>query len=278
MVAKTLKMDTNYDTLEVEQNKHFWALVLGGSSGLGLATALKLAKHGYHILIVHRDRRSDMEEIDLAFHEIRKQGVQLKTFNRDALNSDTRIALIKELSDVLSDGKKIKVVVHSIAKGSLKPMYSANTPTLSAMDISLTFEAMALSLYEWTKALHDQKFFASDTRIMAYTSEGNTRVLPHYGAVSVAKVALEALVRNMALEFAPLGIKANCIQAGVTKTKSFEMIPNSEEIEAHALSRNPNGRLTTPEDVANASYLLTREEAKWITGTVLKVDGGESLQ
>ena len=136
---------------------------------------------------------------------------------------------------------------------------------------------MALSLYEWTKAVIANSLFASDSRIIAFTSEGNTRALPNYAAVSVAKVALEALARNMALEFAAIGIRVNCIQAGVTITKSFEMIPNSEHIEANALQRNPNNRLTTPEDVANAAYLLTREESNWITGTVLKVDGGESL-
>ena len=80
------------------------------------------------------------------------------------------------------------------------------------------------------------------------------------------------------MEFAPLGIKANCIQAGATETAAFKMIPGNEKLKASALRRNPNGRLTTPEDVANAVYLLTTDEAKWITGTTIKVDGGESLQ
>jgi len=255
-----------------------WALILGGSSGLGLATAKKLSEHGYHIFIVHRDRRSDIEKIESDFEDIRKQDVQLKTFNMDALNAEKRTKLLDEISSILSDGAKIDVLVHSIAKGSLKPMQANANQGLTSVDIQLTFEAMALSLYDWTKALLSKNLFALDSRIIAFTSEGNTRALPHYGAVSVAKVALEALVRNMAVEFASLGIKANCIQAGITKTKSFEMIPGSEVIEANALLRNPNGRLTTPEDVANVVYLLTRKEAKWITGTVIKVDGGESLR
>ena len=74
-----------------------------------------------------------------------------------------------------------------------------------------------------------------------------------------------------------MGIKANCIQAGVTETKSLRMIPGYQKIIENAMQRNPNNRLTTPEDVANAVYLLTTDEAKWITGTVIKVDGGESL-
>lgn len=264
--------------MEIEDNSTYWALILGGSSGLGLATAKKLAKHGYNLIIVHRDRRTDMQEIEMNFNEMRAKGIRLKTYNVDALNKEKRGAVLNELSDTLSEGNHLKVLVHSIAKGSLKPMYATEGDRLSATDIQITFEAMALSLYEWTKAVLEKELFANDSRIIAFTSEGNTRALPNYGAVSVAKVALEALVRNMALEFAPIGIRANCIQAGVTKTKSFEMIPNAKDIEDNARLRNPNDRLTTPEDVANAAYLLTRAEAKWITGTVLKVDGGESLR
>jgi enoyl-[acyl-carrier protein] reductase I len=254
-----------------------WALILGGSSGLGLATAKKLAQHGYHILIVHRDRRSDMDEIQSSFDEIGALGNQLMTLNVDALNPDKRPEIISDFSKRLPSGHKIKVLVHSIAKGTLKPMVSDNGSTLTDTDFKITFDAMALSLYDWTKALVAAKLFATDTRIISFTSEGNTRALPNYAAVSVAKVALEALTRSIALEFAPLGIKANCIQAGVTLTKSLAMIPGFERIKEHALKRNPNNRLTTPEDIANAVYLLTTDEAKWITGTVIKVDGGESL-
>lgn len=255
-----------------------WALILGGSNGLGLATAKKLGQHGYHILIVHRDRRSETEAIELEFEEIRTSGVQVRTFNADALNPDKQKDLIQEMAQVLPENNKIAVMVHSIAKGSLKPMYSETESILSAQDFKITFDAMALSLYDWTIALVEAQLFAKDTRIISFTSEGNIKAMPNYGAVSVAKVALEALTRNIALEFAPIGIKANCIQAGITLTKSFRMIPGQEKIMEHALSRNPNNRLTTPEDVANAVYLLTLDEAKWITGTVIKVDGGESLR
>lgn len=254
-----------------------WALILGGSSGLGLATAKKLASQGYHIIIVHRDRRSNMDEIETSFNEIRAFGNQFRSLNADALNAEKRSVIISDIEHQLPEGHKIKILVHSVAKGTLKPMYSENKPTLTDTDFRITFDAMALSLYDWTKALVESGLFASDTRIISFTSEGNTKALPNYSAVSVAKVALEALTRSIALEFAPIGIKANCIQAGITMTKSLSMIPGYEQIKENALKRNPNNRLTTPEDVANAVYLLTTEEAKWITGTVIKVDGGESL-
>jgi len=259
-------------------NSEDWALILGGSSGLGLATAKKLASNGFHILIIHRDRRTDLEEITSHFQEITSIGVQLKSFNVDATNSAKRDELVREISSFLGGSRKIKVLVHSIAKGSLKPMQSDSETELNHQDFQITVDAMALSLYDWTKELVKSNLFAADSRIISFTSEGNTRAWNNYGAVSVAKVALESLTRNIALEFAPMGIKANCIQAGVTETKSFKMIPGNEVLKENALKRNPNKRLTTPEDVANVAYLLTTEEAKWITGTVIKVDGGESLQ
>ena len=258
--------------------KKDWVLILGGSSGLGLATAKKMAMHGYHIIIIHRDRRADMTEIQKELDKISNHGIQCNAFNADALDSEKRSGLINEIEALLPEKHKIKVLVHSIAKGSLKPMRAEESSSLTHQDLKITIDAMALSLYDWTKALVNAKLFAEDSRIISFTSEGNIRAIPNYGAVSVAKVALEALTRNIALEFAPLGIKANCIQAGVTETRSFRMIPGHRRIKTNAMERNPNKRLTTPEDVANVTYLLTTDEAKWITGTIIKVDGGESLR
>ena len=89
---------------------------------------------------------------------------------------------------------------------------------------------------------------------------------------------MEAITRNLALEFAPHGIRANCIQAGTTDTASFRMIPDSETLKAHSLLRNPSNRLTTPEDVANVVGLLCQKAAFWINGAVIPVDGGEHIR
>ena len=255
-----------------------WALILGGSKGLGLATAIKLGSNGYNILVVHRDRNLDMPGIKSTFKEISSAGVLFKNFNKDAIQLASRDELISEIQHFLPKGHKIKVLVHSIAKGNLKPMYSSNEQELSNQDFQITINAMAISLYDWAQALIIAGLFAEDSRIIAFTSEGSSKAIYNYGAVGAAKAALEAISRNMALEFAALGIKTNCIQAGVTNTESLRRIPGSENLLEQAKLRNPNARLTTPEDVADVAYLLCTEEAKWINGTVIKVDGGESLR
>lgn len=259
------------------QDKNYWALILGGSSGLGLATAKKLANHGMNICIVHRNSRMQEDEIQTEFETIKNEGVQFKAFNTDAFKAEKCDAVIKGLKSEFGSDSKIRTLVHSVAKGNLKPMISDEKPILKHDDFALTINAMGISLYDWTKAIFEAKLFAQDSRIISFTSEGNSKAWQNYAAVSAAKVTLEAITRNIALEFAPFGIKANCIQAGVTDTSSLRMIPGSEKIINYSLIRNPNNRLTLPEDVANAVYLLTKDEASWITGTIIPVDGGEHL-
>jgi enoyl-[acyl-carrier protein] reductase I len=259
------------------QNKNYWALILGGSSGLGLATAKKLAKHGMNICVVHRNSRTQTYEIEKGFDVIRNKNIEFVSYNFDALNTAKREEFILEIKKKLGTKGTIKTLVHSIAKVNLKPMFSIENQVLKNDDFQITINAMAISLYDWFQAIFDEKLFADDARVISFTSEGNSKPWKNYAAVSAAKVTLEAISRNIALEFAPFGIRANCIQAGVTNTASLNMIPNSDTIKKHTLKRNPFGKLTTPEDVANVVYLLSKDESSWINGTILKVDGGESL-
>ncbi len=98
-----------------------WAVVLGGSSGFGLATAETLAQHGVNVCVVHRDRRGAMSRIEPAFERIRQTGVSLLTFNRDALDATVRGQILTELAaELAKTGGKVSVLLHSIAFGNLK--------------------------------------------------------------------------------------------------------------------------------------------------------------
>ncbi len=256
--------------------KNQWALILGGSSGLGLATAKKLAQHGMNICIIHRDSKSKLKEIESHFNQIKAKNVTFLSYNQDALKKEKQQEIIENLKKVLGDDGSIKVLVHSIAKGNLKPMLSEGS-TLQNDDFLGSINAMGISLFTWTSAIFKAELFNADARVLSFTSEGNQKAWHSYGAVSAAKAALEAITRNIALEFAPYGIKANCIQAGVTDTASLRLIPGSDQIKKHTKIRNPFKRLTTPQDVANVAYLLCKDEAKWINGSILPVDGGEHI-
>lgn len=257
-------------------SKEYWALILGGSSGLGLASAYKLAAHGMHICIVHRNAGVEMEGVNAAFEALRATGVQVMTFNINAAQAERRTLVLQELQKKMGQQGRIRCLLHSVAKGTLKAM--TDEPALEADDLMITFDHMAVSLYDWARALREQGLFAADARVLSFTSEGSHRAWKHYAAVSAAKAALEAISRSIALEFAPYGIRSNCIQAGVTDTRSLRMIPGHEALLAHSVARSPFGRLTTAEDVANMVYLLCKDEAAWVNGAVIPVDGGAHIQ
>ncbi|GAB3254912.1 SDR family oxidoreductase [Larkinella harenae] len=260
------------------QDKNYWALILGGSRGLGLATARKLAQHGMNLCIVHRTRKTDLPDVEQAFVHIQREGVQLQHYNVDVTNAEKRALVIHALQETVKPSGKIRAVIHSVAKGNLKPL-GIHPPThLKHDDFQLTIDAMAISLYDWVQELLAGSLFAPDARVISFTSEGSTRAWQSYAAVSAAKAALEAISRSMALEFAPFGIRSNCLMAGVTDTASMRAIPGAEKLVAHSLQRNPFARLTTPADIANVVYLLCKDEAAWINGAVIPVNGGEHLQ
>jgi len=259
--------------------KSEWAIILGASSGLGLATAKKLAQHGLNLCLCYRARKLDLEHIEAAFTELEQQHkIQLLSFNMDITRPEKRVEIIEEIKAKFQKQDHIKTLVHSIAKGNLKPMISDDQSTLQNDDFHLTIESMGISLYDWTKSLFDNQLFAHDARVLSFTSEGNTKVWENYAAVSAAKVVLESITRSIALEFAPYGIKANCIQAGVTDTAALRMIPRSDQLINESIQRNPYHRLTKPEDVANVVYLLVKPESSWINGTTIPVNGGEHLR
>lgn len=256
------------------QNK--WAIVLGGSSGLGLATVQKLALEGMNVIVVHRDRKTDLEKTEPVFTSLKKSGVKLISYNENALDNETRKNLINRIKEEIGN-EKIFCLVHSIAKGNLKKLYSPGNAVLDKADLDITIHAMATSWWEWTKELIDADLWSSNARNIAFTSEGNQKYIPGYAAVSAAKASLEILNKYMAVELIPIGIRTNVIQSGVVETPSLQMIPDADRIIELTKKRNPNKRLTTPSDIANVVYLLCKEEAGWINGSVIKADGGESL-
>jgi enoyl-[acyl-carrier protein] reductase III len=113
--------------------------------------------------------------------------------------------------------------------------------------------------------------------VFALTSSGSLVAFPSYGAVSAAKAALEAHVRQLAVELAPRQITVNAIMAGLCRTPALQKIPGAERLAEAAAARNPSGRLTEPEDVARCLVALASPGTAWLTGNVLRVDGGETI-
>ncbi len=109
---------------------------------------------------------------------------------------------------------------------------------------------------------------------LACRASGASRAIPHYAFIGASKAALESVARSLAQELGPRGIRVNTVSAGVVDTDALKYFPNREQLLAEYARRTPAGPTLTPEDVANAVYLLCLPEAAMITGHTLVVDGG----
>lgn len=255
-------------------SKQPWALVLGASSGFGEATAIELARAGMNIFGVHLDRRETLPHAEDVQRRIRELGREAVFFNGNAADEVRRKDAIDAMRARLAEGAgTVRVLLHSLAFGALKPL--AGEGAVTKKQLELTADVMGHSLVMWVQDLLAAGLMEQGARIFGMTSGGGQKAIPLYGPVGAAKAVLEAHIRQLALELAPLGITANAIQAGVTETPALRAIPGHERLVEIARARNPHGRLTRPEDVASAIGLLAQEGAYWITGNTIRVDGGE---
>jgi enoyl-[acyl-carrier protein] reductase III len=249
----------------------WWAIILGGSSGFGLAAVEKLSRHGMNVAVLYRETSAAEKVVKEKFAEIAAaNGVSIDAHNVNALDPDSRESFIRQFAAGPGRRKNVRLLLHSIARGNLKPLLPAPNDAeqafLSVEDIRFTSYAMSTSLLDWARSLFREELFHADARIVGLTSEGAHKYWDGYAAVSIAKAALE---------LGKFGLKTNLIQAGITNTPSLQRIPSSQQLLELTPARNPLGRMTRVEDIANAIFLLCLDEAAWINGSVIHVDGGE---
>ena len=263
-----------------------WALILGASSGFGEATSLALAAAGYDICGVHLDRRAGLNHVEEIRRKIAAHGRQAIFFNGNAADDEHRASVVRQLGEAFAGSRAhskspyIRVMLHSLAFGTLKPFLALDpNDAINRRNMEMTLDVMANSLVYWAQDVWRAGMFGEGSKIYAMTSEGSTRVIASYGAVSAAKSALESHCRQLAMEFARIGsgVTVNAIRAGVTLTPALMQIPERETLMAQARERNPMGRMTTVQDVAQAIVTLSESGTHWMTGNVLGIDGGELI-
>ena len=261
--------------------KDRWALILGASSGFGGAAARQLAKAGMNIFGVHLDRRATMDMVEQIKSDIEAEGRQAFFVNINAADDELRKKALDDFVAHVGEEEaqgSIKVLMHSLAFGTLKPYIDEEgRPELTRKNLEMTLDVMAHSLVYWAQDVVSYRLMTEGGSVYAMTSSGGTRVIPTYGAVSAAKAALESHIRQLAFELGRFGIRANCIRAGVTDTPALRKIPGNDQLLDMARSKNPTGRLTTPEDVAGIITALAGDGGAFVSGNVIGCDGGEDI-
>ena len=251
-----------------------WVLILGASTGHGGATAISLAEKGYGIIGFHFDRGEAKKEAERTISKVSElNDGKCHYWNTNAASEDTMEKYIPQIKEI-TGGEPLKLLLHSIAFGTTTNFFGDKPVTQRQMD--MTIHVMGNSLLYWTQNLLAKKLLGNGSRILGLTSEGNYLAMEGYGPVSVAKVAMEAIIRQIGWELGELGITANAIQAGITPTRALTKITDRWETWVeNTKKRNPMRRTTTPQDVANTIKLLLEREADFINCSIIYCDGGE---
>ena len=240
------------------------ALVTGAARGIGRAVARKLAAAGADVVVNYYNSADEAEAL---CGEIRAQG-------RRALAVQASVGVpdsVDELFEALQrEFDRLDIVVSNAASGVLKPTLEMG---LKHFRWCMETNALAIDLLAQRAA----PMMRDGGRIIALSSLGAQRAMPNYGFIGASKAALEALVRALAQELGPRGIRVNTVSAGVVDTDALAHFPNREEVLANYAARTPAGPTLTPEDVAAAVYLLCLPEANMINGHTLVVDGGFAI-
>jgi enoyl-[acyl-carrier protein] reductase III len=233
--------------------------VTGGSRGIGKAIALRFAREGASRVAIGFFR-SDAAAEETA-GELKELGAE-PVLVRGNVAGDRVAREVAELGP-------LDVLVHNAATGIIRPALETEDKHWD-----WTHSANARALLSLVRAAAPA--MQPGSSVVALSSLGASRVLDNYALVGTSKAALEALVRYLAVELGPRGIRVNAVSGGVVETGALEHFPNREEM-LEIGARNPAGRIVTPEDVAGAVCFLCGPDAEMIRGQVLVVDGGFSL-
>lgn len=235
-------------------------LVTGGSRGIGKAIALRLARDGATRVAIGYFRSDAAAE---------QTATELEQLGAEPVLIRGNVASERVAEQVAGLGR-IDVLVHNAATGVIRPALETDDKHWD-----WTMSANARALLSLTRAA--APWMPEGASIVGISSLGATRVLDNYTLVGTSKAALEALVRYLAVELGPRGIRVNAVSAGVVHTEALDHFPNREEMLALGAD-NAAGRLVTPEDVAGVVAFLCSPEAEMIRGQTIVIDGGWSLR
>ncbi|MGH8800865.1 MAG: enoyl-[acyl-carrier-protein] reductase FabL, partial [Casimicrobiaceae bacterium] len=232
------------------------ALVTGGARGIGRAIARKLAGAGADIAVNYYNSHDEAEALCA---ELRAQGRRAIAVQGSVGIPDS----VDEMFETLrTQFDRLDIVISNAASGVLKPVMDMG---LKHWRWCVETNALAVNLL----AQRAVPMMTNGGRIIAISSLGAQRAMPGYGFIGASKAALEALVRALAQELGPRGIRVNTVSAGVVDTDALAYFPNREELLENFARRSPAGPVLTPDDVAGAVYLLCLPEAAMINGHTL---------
>jgi enoyl-[acyl-carrier protein] reductase III len=240
------------------------ALITGGTRGIGRAIALRLSEAGYSKIIVNYAQ--DDEAASTTKDQVERIGAECFPI-RANLAFPTGIDELFEQAGRICP--RIDAFVHCAALGAFKPLSEVKP---NQWDLSMAVNARA-----FLQCVQKCLTFMGKGAVVAISSLGGRMTIPDYGAIGPSKAAMEAIVRQLAMELGPQGIRINAVAGGFIETDSMKKNPGYQSTKTAVAAHTPQGRIGEPDDIADVVVFLLSPESRWIQGQVIVADGGFSL-
>jgi len=246
------------------KSKNLVALVTGGSRGIGRAIAERLAATCAETVIVNYLQND--AEAEKTSKLIAAQNARCVLAKANLLYPEEIDKLFEQIKASVDH---LDAFVHGAALGTFKPLLTIKP---NQWDLTMNINARAFLL-----CVQKVAPLMPAGKIVALSSLGSQRVVPNYGAMGPTKSALEAMIKYLAVELAPVGIQVNGVSGGFIQTDSITKFPEAEKFIEEVRRRTPAQRLGAPDDIAGVVMFLLSPAASWIYGQTIVADGGLSL-
>jgi 7-alpha-hydroxysteroid dehydrogenase len=256
-------------------NKGKTLVITGATRGIGRATAEKFAQNGVNVAFTYNSNKEVAEEFAKELEE--KYGVKAKAYKLDILDTDQFKPLFQEID---KDFDRVDFFVsnamiygRSVVGGYGK--FMKLRPKKGLLNIYVaTVGAFVAGSQEAAKRMKE----VGGGSIVTLSSTGNRIYIENYAGHGTNKAAVEAMMRYAAVELGEWNIRVNAVSGGPIETDALKAFTNYDEVKAETIKRSALNRMGTPEDIAGAVYFLCTDDAGWITGHTLVVDGGTTFR
>jgi len=239
------------------------AIVTGGASGLGFATAKKLVENDIKTIIIGRNENNLAKTSSLLGDLCR-----YKVFDLQNLK-----AIPQLVTGIIDEFGQIDILVNNAGINQKK-----NFTEVSDEEFEQVIQTNLTSVFVLSREVVKGMLKNKSGVIINISSMAAQYGIPYVIAYTAAKTGIEGMTKAMAVELSPEGIRVNCVAPGFIATNmSAKALDDDPQRKQKVLSRTPMGKLGLPEDVAEAIYYLASDAAKYVTGVVLPVDGGNSI-
>ena len=250
-------------------------VITGATKGIGKATAEKFAQNGVNVAFTYNSNQEAAEKIAKDLEE--KYGIKARAYKLDILDTDQFKPLFEEID---KDFDRVDFFVSNAmiygrpVVGGYGRFMKLRPKKGLANIYTATVGAFVAGSQEAAKRM--QK--VGGGAIVTLSSTGNRIYIENYAGHGTNKAAVEAMMRYAATELGEMGIRVNAVSGGPIETDALRAFTNYEEVKAETIKRSALNRMGTPEDLAGAVYFLCSDDASWITGHTLIVDGGTTFR